>query len=75
MPRHLGEAQLPGSDRAEQFFPACDLAAQHIDDDEVAWADPAPQMVQQGGLRTGDGDGNGGAHDPATRDQRLDLSV
>jgi hypothetical protein len=35
IPRHLSEPQLPGADRAEQFLPVCDLAAQHVDDQEV----------------------------------------
>jgi hypothetical protein len=52
VPRYLGEPQLPGADRAEQFFPACDLAAQHIDDEEVVGQYRAEQIgisCEQGG--------------------------
>ena len=52
IPRHLGEPQLPGADRAEQFFPACDLAAQHVDDEEVVGQYRAEQIMiggEQGG--------------------------
>jgi hypothetical protein len=43
---------LPGSDRAEQFFPACNLAAQHVDDEEVVGqyaAEPIMIGGEQGG--------------------------
>jgi hypothetical protein len=52
MPDHLGEPQLPGTDCAEQFFPVCDLAAQHVDDEEVAGQYRAEQLKiggKQGG--------------------------
>lgn len=52
IPRHLGESQLPGADRAEQDLPACDLPAQHVDDEKVVGRNRAePIMIsgEQGG--------------------------
>jgi hypothetical protein len=52
IPRHLSEPQLPGTDRAEQLVPACDLAAQHVDDDEVIGQYRTEQIMigsEQGG--------------------------
>jgi hypothetical protein len=42
----------PGWPGAERFFPACDLAAQHVDDDEVVGQYRAEQIMisgEQGG--------------------------
>src|SRR5262245_40163668 len=44
MPGHLGEPQLPRTDRAEQFLPVCDLAAQHVDDEEIVGQYRAEQL-------------------------------
>src|SRR5262249_53498633 len=52
MPSHLGEPQLPGADRAEQFFPVSDLAAQHVDDEEVVGQYRAEQLMI-GGKQSG----------------------
>ena len=52
MPGHLGEPQLPRADRAEQFFPVPDLAAQHVDDEEIVSQYRAEQLMiggKQGG--------------------------
>jgi hypothetical protein len=51
MPGHLSEPQLPRADRAEQFFPVCDMAAQHVDDEEVVGQYRAEQLVIGGKQR------------------------
>ena len=52
VPGHLGEPQLSGADRVKQFFPVCDLAAQHVNDEEVVGQYRAKQLKigsKQGG--------------------------
>jgi hypothetical protein len=51
MPGHLSEPQLPRADHAEQFFPVCDMAAQHVDDEEVVGQYRAEQLVIGGKQR------------------------
>ena len=37
--RYVSELQLPGADDGKQVFAAGDLAAEHVDDEEVAGQD------------------------------------
>jgi hypothetical protein len=50
---YLGEPQLPRADRAEQFFPVPDLAAQYVDDEEVIGQYRAEQFMI-GGKQSGE---------------------